>query len=267
MGRFSKLETETGRPKATAEAQPAVAGAREVQDETYDYGYYVDKADAHYFSGRYDQALRMYSRALQVENAQVYPWVGQILSLLAMGQVKEGDLWAGRAIELFPDDPTLLSLRALVYAHKGMLNRAIGASDYAMSRGSSPVAWTARGEILLRAKNKNAPFCFDKAIEEANKDDFRIAMHIGLIQYRHKHYSAALQYFRRALAIETGNAYLWYHVGRCYYRLTFSDQAIEAFGRALEIDPEYRDAERALGDAKSSSFVTRMFRRFFRSSK
>jgi tetratricopeptide (TPR) repeat protein len=180
-----------------------------------------------------------------------------------MDQVKEGDLWVTRAIAVFPEDATLLSLRALIYAYKGMMNRAIGASDYALSRGGSAYAWIARAEILLRARNKNAPFCFDKALEVAGGDNWKVAMHIGLVYFRRRMYSSALNFFRRACVVEMGNYYLWYHLGRCYYYLSFKNEAMEALNRALEINPECREAERALADVKSSNFVTRLFRRLF----
>jgi len=263
MGRFAKLETGKAETPKTAGPRERLPVERVVETETYDYSYYVEEADKQYFTGHHDKALRLYSRALQVDNSQVYPWVGQVFSLLAMDQVKEADLWVTRAIELFPEDATLLSLRALVFAHKGMMNRAIGASDYALSRGGTAYAWIARGEILLRAKNKNAPFCFDKALEVAGADNWKVAMHVGLVYFRRRMYSSALGYFRRACAGEIGNAYLWYHLGRCYYYFSFKEEAIEALSRALEINPDYREAQRALADVKSSNFVTRLFRRLF----
>lgn len=267
MGRFSKLETDKARePKPQKGRKGSIAEAA-VEEESYDYSYYVERADEQYFTGRYDKALRQYSRALQVDNSQIYPWVGQIFSLLAMDQVKESDLWIGRAIQLFPEDPALLSLRALVYSRKGMLNRAIGASDYAMSRGNSPYAWLARGEILLQAKNRNAPFCFDKAMEESGGDNWKVAMHIGMVHFRRRMFSTALGYLKRACAEEDGNFYLWYHLGRCYQRLTFDDRAMDAFARALELEPNCTDAEKALREVKSANVLTRFFRRLFRPGK
>lgn len=262
MGRFSKLETgklERGElEKAGRDQRPGA-----VEPQEYGYSYYVEKADEHFYRGRHEQALRFYSRALQEDNSRSYPWVGQVLSLLAMGQVKEADLWVNRAIELFPDDPTLLSLRALVYARKGMLNRAIGASDYALTRGSSPFCWVARGEILLCAKSRNASFCFDKAIEEAGGENWKIPTLIGLIYFSHRAYSKALDYFRRACEIHPSNPYLWYHLGLCHDRLSFDGQAVEALNRALELDPGYREAQKALWAAKKTSIMGRLVRRLF----
>jgi tetratricopeptide (TPR) repeat protein len=273
MGRFSKLETDKDKERQRAEAaaarssQKADGSSRQADAESaeaFDFGYYVEQADEQYYTGNYEKALRLYSRALQVDNAKVYPWIGQVLALLGMDQVKEADLWAARAMELFPDDASLLSMRALVHARKGMLNRAIGASDYAMSRGSSPYAWAARGEILLLARNRNAAFCFDKALEQAGPENWKVPMYIGLVYYRKRQYSSALSYFKRAVAHEVDNYYLWFHLGRCYDHLSFDNQAIEAFNRVVELRPDFRPGEQALRRAQSANFITRFVRRLFR---
>jgi len=98
MGRFSKLES--GKTETAKTAGPRTKSSIEpvAEAERFDYSHYIEEADKHYFAGQPDKALRLYSRALQVDNAQVYPWVGQVFSLLTMDQVKEADLWAGREL-------------------------------------------------------------------------------------------------------------------------------------------------------------------------
>ena len=91
-------------------------------------------------------------------------------------------------------------------------------------------------------------------------------MHIGTVYYRNRKYTSALSYFRRACAAEPDNAHLWYRLGRCYQHLSFVDQAVEAFNRALEIDPDYREAEKGLREVKNTNFLTRAVRRLFRRS-
>jgi tetratricopeptide (TPR) repeat protein len=161
-----------------------------------------------------------------------------------MNQLREADLWVGRALELFPEDATLISLRAVVYAFMGMLKRAVGTSDYALSKGSTTHAWIARGQVLLIADNKNARFCFDKAMEIAESGDWRTPMMIGLIFLRQKRHGTALEYFIKAAESNANNYYLWYHIARCYYQLSFNQKALDAISRALEINPEFRAAQR-----------------------
>jgi tetratricopeptide (TPR) repeat protein len=92
-------------------------------------------------------------------------------------------------------------------------------------------------------------------------------MHVGMVYYRMRMYTSAVEHLQRACSTEMRNAYLWYHLGRCYQQLSFDAQAVKAFERALELDPGYRAAERGLGEAKSANFVARFFRRLFRSNK
>lgn len=262
MGRFSKLERGVAPKKLEEESAKAeVALERPGVEEKYDASYYVKLADQYFFYGEFEKALRFYSRALQVDNSLSYPWIGQIFCLLEMGQIKEAGVWATRALELFPENPDVIALHAIVLAHKGMLKRAIGASDFAMSKGSGVFTWLARGEVLLIADNKMAHFCFDKAMEHAAVDDWQTPMRIGLIYFKHKKYSHALDFFRRAVQYGITNYYLWYHIGRCYYHLGFNQKAIEAFQRSLEHQPEFKQAKLALERATKTSIFSRVFRR------
>jgi tetratricopeptide (TPR) repeat protein len=245
VGRFSRLERgKTG--KVVVKPDKKTEAQERPTTETYDFPYYIARADEHFFFGEYEKALRLYSRALQLDNSQKYPWVGQIYCLLEMNQLKEADLWVARALQLFPEEPSLISLRAITYAHKGMLRRAIGTSDYALGKGSSIFAWIARGEVLLLADNKNSHFCFEKAMEMAEYDDWKTPMRIGMIYFKRKAYSNALEYFQKACASNVRNFYLWYYMSLCYHKLGFTHKAIETLKLALEHNPDFRPAERAL---------------------
>jgi tetratricopeptide (TPR) repeat protein len=93
------------------------------------------QGDDAYFSGNWDRALRLYSRAIQLDSTLVAPWAGQVYALLRKGQHSEAMTWANRALEVFPEHPSLLGARGVVYAAQGMVRRAVGASDYALSKG------------------------------------------------------------------------------------------------------------------------------------
>jgi tetratricopeptide (TPR) repeat protein len=259
MSRFSKLEPGKDE-KAKLQEGVGKTVAKESAAGEYDAPYYTARADELFFTGHYEKALRLYSRALQLDNSQKYPWVGQIYCLIEMNQLREADLWVGRALELFPEDATLISLRAVVYAYKGMVKRAIGTSDYALSKGSTAHAWVARGHVLLVADNKNSRFCFEKAVEIAEGGDWRTPMLIGLIYFRHKRYSSALEYLLKSVESNINNYYLWYHIAKCYHRLSFGQKALEAIQRALEINPEYRPAQRSLDEIIHTSLLKRLWR-------
>jgi tetratricopeptide (TPR) repeat protein len=247
MGRFSKLER--GKGERQTAGKGAVAAVTEAgAAPAYDAPFYTAQADELFFTGKYEKALRLYSRALQLDNSQKWPWVGQIYCLIEMNQLREADLWVGRALELFPEDATLIALRAVVYGYMGMVKRAVGTSDYALSKGSTTHSWIARGHVLLVTDNKNSRFCFEKAMEIAESGDWRTPMLIGLVYFRHKSLASALEYFLKAAESNVNNYYLWYHIARCYHHLSFEQKALDAVQRALEIEPQYRPAQRLLRD-------------------
>ncbi|MFH0793431.1 MAG: tetratricopeptide repeat protein [bacterium] len=270
MGRFSKLETGKGREdlKETGAAEAAgQASEAPPEEDLYDYVHYVERGDEAFFGGRFDQALRLYSRALQAESTQSYPWIGQVLSLLEQGQVREADAWSARALHQFPEDHDIISLRAVVYAHQGMDKRAIGSSDYAFTRGESVFGWISRGHALLLAGSKNADMCFEKAMERVTGDDWKSPFHIGRIYYRRKRYSKALEYFQRSCAMRVNNANLWHHIGLCRERLGFQREAIEAYERSIEHDADFVPAQKSLHRATHPSLLSLLFSSFGRVKK
>ncbi len=248
MGRFSKLEL--GQDKA-----PPKAAARRRAEEISPAARPEEDVDAHgnlrrgtdlLLQGQSQEALRRFGRAIHLDSTLLDAWAGQIDALIELGQTREAEVWASRALAQFPDDPTLLSLRATLLARQGMHRRAIGASDYALSRGHTLRAWIARAEVLLAANSSNAPPCLEKTLAEIPEGDWENLVRVGMVLLRHRRHAQALDVFQRACAAQPGHAPLWLRVAACHERLGFTERAIEACERALEIDPGNREVENAL---------------------
>lgn len=174
MGRFRKLET--GTPAAPAAGDDPGTGRKSDGGHgtpDYDQGHYLAEADRLFYSGEYQKALRSYSRAMEVDHAAIEPWKGQILCLIKLKQTREATMWALRAIELFPEAPELVNLQGLTLALSGASQRAISCSDFAMSLpdGGTAFTWLIRAEILARADNPNAAYCYEKVKDLRNPAD------------------------------------------------------------------------------------------------
>ncbi len=262
MGRFSKLERET--QDALAIPKPSTGtekSAPAALDEDYDASYYTRKADDAFFTGDFRQGLQLYSRAIQIDNTRHDAWLGQIYCLVELAQGKDADLWTGRALELFPEDPALLSLRAMMYANRGMVKRALNTSDYAISRkGADAHSYVARGYILLQADNRNSGFCFTKAIELAGENDWQIPARIGFIYFKRRNYSRAMDFFQKACSLNLRNFWLWHHLGLCYRKLGFMEKARECFQNALDANPDFEESRNLLTRVAGSSIIERVFR-------
>ncbi|MDX2175178.1 MAG: tetratricopeptide repeat protein [Candidatus Sumerlaeia bacterium] len=256
MSRFQKLERHPGAPAEAPVAAPSQPAEAEQESQ---YGSLLAQADDAYFGGDPRGALRLYSRALQADSTQLAPWSGQVNALLAMKQYREGDVWSNRALEQFPEEPTLLSQRARVVAYVGDTKRAMGISDYAMSRGGSPLAWLGRGEVLLLANNANATFCFDKALELAGPEDWRTPLEAGMVCFRLRKFSAAADYLGKAAQRNLRHYHTWQLYAKALAELNFTERAREAARHAKEIAPkEQRRTGELEEDVVSRTFWQRI---------
>lgn len=265
MGRFSKLElgSQSGEPprdRPVPPAQEPSPAARPEQD--YDARGYLRLGTDLFLRGQFEEALRRYGQAIKLDSTLLEAWVGQIDALAESGQTREADVWCARALDQFPDDPTLLSIRAVLFARQGMLQRALGASDYALQRGHSLRAWIARGEILLHGKSPNAVACLDKALEQVPDGDWMNLVRIGAVYARHRRHAKALEVFQRACAVEPGRAHLWRSLSECHEHLGFMDRAIETAQRALEIEPNDLVTESRIRRLANTGLLARLRRRF-----
>lgn len=263
MGRFQKLEKTPSAQGAPEGAQPT-APPEEIARQSHDavglneYPEAIGLGDEAFYSGDYRLALRHYSRALQAESGQVYPWVGQLNALLMLRQFKEADVWTNRALELFPEEPTVLSQRARVFAHMGDTKRAIGVSDYAMTRGSTEWVWLGRGEVLLLARNPNSRFCFEKAVEMAGKLNWQVPFLAGLILMGDKNYAASAEFLAIAAERNVRHAYIWEVYANVLAKLNFMDRARDAGRRAAELNPRKSSSSRLPEDLESRGVIDRL---------
>ncbi len=267
-GRFSKLEKGSGDsftaklappPGTLAQGETEPAPPAAAQAEPDNYPDFVQEADKAFFTGHYKEALRHYSRALQQDNTQVYPWIGQISCLIEQKQFREANLWSERALDQFPEDPSLLAQRARVLAHTGNLKRAIGVSDYSISKGATEWAWLARGEVLLEAKDGNSMSCFQKAVEMIGKEDWRIPLLAGLAFKRRRQWANAEEFFRLSVEANPRHYYTWYEYAQTLTEMSFLERARDAVTRVRNLKPDFRPAKELELRLNRRPFLKRIF--------
>ena len=271
MSRFSKLETgATAVPKSDAPAigqrrDRAARNAAQPTDEmVYDHAYYQAEGDRLFALGSFEQALRVYSRAIQSEAAQVTPWLGQVLCLLMMGQAKEAMVWVKRALELFPEEARVIALQGSTYAHQGMVQRGIGCSDVALQKSSTdPLVWVLRGEVLSMAENRNAQFCFVKAMEMRAAGEARIPMLIGQLLFKQRKWALAAEYLTTAVGESPRNETAWVALGQAREKLGADEAAFTAFETALQLNPQNQAAETGKSRLSHTPLLLRLARRLF----
>lgn len=228
MERFDWLEVdeEEGKPGAAP-------GAPE-----FDARYYFTRAERAYRYGHSELALRYYGKALGEESDLWEAWFGQVLSLLELGEIEEAELWAGKALDRFPQSPELLSAKALALAHLGKARDAMTLSDRAIAkRDAGWRVWLLRGLVLLRLEPQSRHAgCFVKAQEDATRDGYA-ELRIGAGYLEGGQVLAAKEFLRRAVEIDAHNPLAWSKLGECHERLCSYGRARDCYERALSLNP------------------------------
>lgn len=73
----------------------------------------------------------------------------------------------------------------------------------------------------------------------------------GLVLYKQRQYEEALEAFQKAVELDPSNAQALFGMGLCYKSLRQYDRAITAYEKALEINPSYTKVHSALGEVWS----------------
>jgi tetratricopeptide (TPR) repeat protein len=251
--RFDKLEFPDEEPHAPA-AKPEAGLAPDDQ-------HWLKQADDHRRGGNYENALRFYSRALEIEKSIVVAWVGQVQMLVHLGEYPQADLWGRKALELFPNQPDLLSGRAQALCRLGDRKQAHALSDGAMQqRGDSAYGWLVRGELMLSAKQETDRHCFDRA--QLASHDWLVPLEAALICLHYCSPSKALPRAQLAVQSAASAFYVWYVLGRCQEQVGFTDASRRSYERCLELCPRHVEAGARMAELGQESW-TATVRRWF----
>jgi tetratricopeptide (TPR) repeat protein len=238
-GRFSNLEFHQPRRAAAEQATSATQEADPAKHNR-------QQADDAYRWGRFEDALRLYTRALK-ENRHLIPaWVGQVQMLVQLGEYHEARVWSGKALELFRGHGDLLAAQAQSLIRLSDPAKALGLSDAAIAaEGESPWRWQVRGEVLLARRERFAADCFERAVQHPLADWFDHVV-VGRVYLYYRKLTTALHYLRTAVELEPTHAYPWLVMGQCQAALGMRGQAETSFSHALERKPTWAEAQSAL---------------------
>ena len=219
---------------------------------------YLAEAQSAFGRADFEQALRSFSRVLEHDPKNVQAWAGQVRALIELGEFQEARLWADKALERFSNEPELLAAKAVALARCGDLDDALTFSDASIAeRGDTPYVWLARGDVLLARGEKRADYCFDKALALAAAD-WLIAWLAARIRAFYKQFTLALKFAQQALELKPDHPVLWLCAGRCQKELGLIGPARNSFQQALQLQPRWHEAERALSSLSETGVVQRL---------
>ena len=241
---------QTAEPELTSGAAAVETHRDTVATSVQNEIFHMRAADEQFQMGRFEQALRLYSRALEGNPNLDSAWVGQVRMLIEMGELKEARVWADRALEIFPGHGELLAAKGVVAARLGDRTKSIEFSDAAAAsrEAGRSYVWLARGEVLLATRRKNVDFVLEKALSLAR--DWFTTLLVARIYYFYRHYARALVHAREAVEANMLSPFAWLVQGNCQEALAMSIPARDSYTQALTLDPDYEAARVALGTVR-----------------
>ncbi|MBM4091409.1 MAG: hypothetical protein FJ276_18590 [Planctomycetes bacterium] len=245
MARFDKLEFD--------DADREDKGADRLGAPRRDDVDWMQRADQHRRAGVYEGALKFYSRALERDKSLIDGWLGQVQMLVLLAEFPEAELWARKALELFPEHGELLAGRAQSLCRMRDLKRAHEMCDASLrQKGQSAYRWTVRGELMVAGRQATDGYCFDKALQL--DADWLVSAEIALVYLFYRKPSRALTRARYACETAPEQCYPWLIQACCQRDLGLNNQARRSLQTCLELDPRYEAANQMLAELAAKSF-------------
>ena len=256
-GRFANLEFNDERRETSRTHEETPVHEKAVTD-------YLVRAQEEYRWGRFEPALRFYTRALREDRSAIPAWVGQVQMLVQLGEFHEARVWSDKALELFRDNGELLAAKAQACVRLSDRRTAMACSDASLQApGSSSWRWIVRGEALLAEKQSHHEECFQKALAEPKAKWFDRVVISRIYAYYHR-FTNAMCYLKEAIEQEPTHGYAWFELGNCQRALALESAARKSYERCLEFRPDYREAQQALLELQARTPLVEWLRGLFR---
>ncbi len=205
-------------------------------------------------SGRLEEAIVYYEKAVCFDSGLPDAWIGLGDSLVRLGKADQAHETVERALELYRLTRPFYALKALVLLHQGEDEESFRYSDVSIDQNEAvSYAWFVRGEILLArsrrsTRTQNARHCFERSVELAEKQ-WIASLWVGLVFLINKHPALAGAYLAESAHLNPLNAFTWLKLGDAFRVMRFFEQARFYYEQALDVDPACRPAKRGLAEA------------------
>jgi tetratricopeptide (TPR) repeat protein len=259
--RFQRLELEGAKPAASpgdAPGQPPGAPISALP-ELHDSAHWMHQAERARRRGDFEEGLRLYSRAVEADRANIPGWVGQARMLIALEEYPEAEMWSKKALELFRDHPELTAARAQALCRVGDMKTAMPLCDAAISKpGQSPYPWIVRGDLMLARRSQAEAHCFDMALQL--NPDWPTLIDITETYLFYNQHAKSLTRIQQALAKAPDQAYCWYLQGICQLASGMDEAGRKSLRHCLDLEPRHPAALRAMAAPPKEGWLKRFWR-------
>lgn len=224
-------------------AAQAIAICREVlknvaADESQDASAWLEKGIAFAEAQRWDEALELYRKALELNPYLDKAWVRRGLALHEMRRVSEEILCYDRALELNPYSAEAWNNKGRALSVLGQNEQALTCYDRAIEHAPSLAAiWANKATVLsMLGRYEEALYCCDQALKIEPLMEY-VWMTKGQIFGDLDRPDEEMACYNRALEINSHFAEVWVNKGLLLVKTGSIEDAIKHYNRSLEINP------------------------------
>jgi len=229
---------------------------------------YVAEAEAHYEAGRLHAAIDAYIQAAALEPNRVDVLVTLSRLLALADRTEEAIQRAQRAVQIDPKSALAHAVLAMAYDWHGTRLLLHGRDAEATQHYEKAVSEAQEAILIDPAYPEAHAYLAEaymdlgqlvdaieaaQAAVEINPDRPDVQRAVGYVRESQGNYLGAAEAYRQAIRFDPNVPYLWLTLGRNYRILSilvdggYFDDALAAFGRAIQIDPTYAPAYDELG--------------------
>lgn len=189
-----------------------------------------------YNKGKYDDAIKAFDKAIELNPQLADAWNNKGVSLKAQNKYDEAIVASDKAIELNPRLAKAWFNKGLALGYQGKYDEAIQAYNRSIEIDpeDADVCYNKGMALRLLGRNTKADATLAHAKKKLNSK--------GNDLFDLEKYSEAIKAYDIALAADPKYMNAWINKGTAFFRLDRYDEAIEVFNQIIEIDPKHADA-------------------------
>ncbi|AFZ24473.1 tetratricopeptide repeat protein,tetratricopeptide repeat protein,protein kinase family protein [Cylindrospermum stagnale PCC 7417] len=192
---------------------------------------------------RYQDALAVYEKAVNLKPNYVQGWNGQGKALFELKKYPEALAAYDKAIQIQPDYLEAWSGRGFSLANLQRYSEAIASFDRAIQlKNDYPEVWNAKGDAFRNLNQyDNAIKSYEKAIE-FQPEYYEAWYKKGLALHNLKQYDEAVIAFNKVVELKPDYNSAWYSLGNALVNLNRYQDAFIAYDKAVQYKPSYNIA-------------------------
>ncbi len=212
-------------------------------------GAWYNKGLALYNLGKYNESIQAYNESININPGHSNSWYNKGLASYRLGKYTEAIQAYSESININPEFADAWYNKGLALYKLGRYIESIQAYDEALKTNSKYITWYYKGNALFRLGRYNESIqAYDNAIN-INPDFADAWYNKGLAFYCLDSYNLSIGAYDNAIKINSSDSGTWNNKGLALYKLGKYIESIQAYNEAININRNYSDAWNSKGAA------------------